>query len=406
MNQLGGVGRGNSQFLSNADGVNCHKEDEDEYLFAQYIEDIRNSIQSQIQYYLTNNASNDEQTYNTTASFELCLVGNKEKFLADIQENSGGLLYTSFNYINNTEGVDISDNIFTHLITGQANYQISLIQDQNGVSNERIDLSLSSDIQDKIKYVNDTIISDQYLADMLELANSQQFGTHTLGILNNNFILDVSSNPDASYNNSSPKELLNLDLYGLINLKDENMVARNLFVYNNTHVMKPQNPCRDKYGFHPEMSLLLYPERQEIVFDHPPCQGTWPVDRNHINIFYTRCNNSSPGQSSFPGLWLSMGLDEGSQSEGDHTIYKYKTLTLRGYTVSCSTRNIKIVGMISAESNCDSCQSGPEQTFRSCHKSHYQRIPVSNTYRVIKSFSCYPSSHHAPIVIKNITSIK
>ena len=115
----------NSQFLSNADGVNCHKEDEDEYLFAQYIEDIRNSIQSQIQYYLTNNASNDEQTYNTTASFELCLVGNKEKFLADIQENSGGLLYTSFNYINNTEGVDISDNIFTHLITGQANYQIS-----------------------------------------------------------------------------------------------------------------------------------------------------------------------------------------------------------------------------------------------------------------------------------------
>ena len=210
MNQLGGIGRGRSQFGTSADGTNCDKDDINPLIrITQFIIEIQQTIQNQIQGFLDGSAA--LVPYNSGVSFELVLVGEKENFLSDIfNSDSNNLIHQGVTFMNSNEGHDISGNIFTHLLSNDLSYNVSFITDGSGVKNIQHNFQLDLYTILQIKYVN------YFLPDYppFYLQSNTVFGKHTLGILNNNFVIDVSSNPDASFNNSSPGTLLTADGYG------------------------------------------------------------------------------------------------------------------------------------------------------------------------------------------------
>tara|TARA_B110000027_G_scaffold39325_1_gene43407 strand:- start:6547 stop:8667 length:2121 start_codon:yes stop_codon:yes gene_type:complete len=191
MNQLGGIGKGKSQFASNADGAKCPVDNEkyDITYVLQDIKDINNYIQNHIKTLFGNSNSNSNSniiSLKQAKNFELCLVGSQETFLADI-ENANSQLWNTL-----SSGQDISGRIFTHL-NEDDKYYIYLVTSDNN-SSQAIPLNLLP-IKDKIANVNKILTSSDYITNSIppEMREGSTLGIHTLGLLNNNFKLLSSS---------------------------------------------------------------------------------------------------------------------------------------------------------------------------------------------------------------------
>ena len=236
MNQLGGIGRGRSQFGVTADGTNCD-------LTLQYIADI----QSWLKGYMAKAIGSDTifsqvneygKKINTVANFQLCYVGEEEKFWKDISDASGGVTQAQLNTLN-SEGFDISGKIFTHLknsgpITNLLNDSIYLIDISNGLNSQNVPLIIPQDIQSKIDYVNGKVP-----AGPPNYFINGKLGRHTLGILNNNFILDTSNGSILRPRNYLYADHFGVSLNGLIAYKTCYVIQGGL--YHTAQCVKP--PC-------------------------------------------------------------------------------------------------------------------------------------------------------------------
>ena len=202
VNQLGGIGRGRTQFRNNADGKRgCEEKD----LTLQYISEITLFIQNQIYSYLQKSGNEQEKLYNIANRFELCYVGESEKFWTDICINSPSI-YTSINQEAIAANSDLS-NIFTHFQPIPLNgnkFQYVLINSSNGISHSTpLNITLDIPTRNKINYVNEKILQQNPSLSVYDSI----FGQHTLGLLNNNFQFGTTSITqwDMSY---SPQKFL------------------------------------------------------------------------------------------------------------------------------------------------------------------------------------------------------
>lgn len=189
MNQLGGIGRGRSQFGPSADGTNCPIDDLQK--FRNYLFDIN--------YYIQNTAlAVAEIPPSTYSNYELCLVGDKESLLTDIS-NSNSVDYATIS----GEGFGLGSDhvIFTHLLSiGDTNTVDPLrITYNDGTSFKDKTLNVGA-IQNKINFCNNflkTFLRTSYLFDPT-LPFLTQFGSHTLGLINNNIHFPSGIGPNAT----------------------------------------------------------------------------------------------------------------------------------------------------------------------------------------------------------------
>ena len=128
MNQLGGIGRGRSQFGPTADGTNCH--DEDDFTL-QYITEIQAYLQGEINRLISTLSSNIK-TYNTGNNFKLCYVGKPENVSNDINSVNNPNVKAAFD---TAGGEAVNTKIFTHLYSpfSSHNLKIYLINNVNGI---------------------------------------------------------------------------------------------------------------------------------------------------------------------------------------------------------------------------------------------------------------------------------
>ena len=193
MNQLGGVGRDRSQFHTPADGLNC-KEGEEDYT-QLYISQIKSFFYNAINNKIVELGL---ENFNKTEDFQICFVGNIESFWNDINMAHELSQSPEWNYlkpllIDDSPYGDIREHIFSHLLSEESsvNVQITLL---SGVATYiQPDISIPMHIQLKINYVNNRI--------PIGLKHTRWFGTHTMGLINNNFIFPTTSqtiiNPNA-----------------------------------------------------------------------------------------------------------------------------------------------------------------------------------------------------------------
>jgi hypothetical protein len=204
INQLGGVGRNKSQFHTPADGVNC--KDEDYTLL--YISQIQNFFRNTINKKLRDNKIDFDPLNN---NYELCFVGEEEKFWKDIeycQEIRGRTCNLSRELKSNTNSIPSFDSgkIFTHL-DGRAQVEIYLRTDTADAQGGKVIINIPTYILEKINYVNSKI--PNWVNELYPI-----LGKHTLAILNNSYYFEVS---DDNNNKSSaaPAKLLAEDGYGV-----------------------------------------------------------------------------------------------------------------------------------------------------------------------------------------------
>ena len=204
INQLGGIGRGKSQFGVTADGTHCDEEDKT----LQFIADINSHIQEQISKHLgTFDSGSNEQKYNQVNRFELCLVGEIESFLNDLSNANQAL---------STLVEDVSHVVFSHFESPPSSnhslQQIVFVDSSNGTSfSNKLNISFSPTIAKKIKYINNKL--PILRPDLFTHAVKNQFGIHTLGLLNNNFQFKNTGLPWNT--DDAPKQHLLTTGYGL-----------------------------------------------------------------------------------------------------------------------------------------------------------------------------------------------
>jgi len=220
MNQLGGIGKGKSQFASNADGAKCPQE----YDISALLQDIQH-----IQTYIHNKLADIIQksglsSYNSVANFELCFVGNRETFLTDID---GAATHPTLKTTLDPLANDISGHIFTHLYSDDNPYTIYLRTDKgtdtSDYKTQPYLCSFSSSIMSKIRRINDIIknpppnipVSDR-------MKEGSKLGLHTLGLLNNNFTFNYEGNTFTA------RRILRMDGYGIL----WPMMSGGIFSYN------------------------------------------------------------------------------------------------------------------------------------------------------------------------------
>ena len=180
INQLGGIGRGRSQFSVRADGANCPDCPDDLEKFKRYLVEINYHIQTKSLSIVVNDGSNNHINY------KLCLVGNKEKFFTDIS------MINQPDYIsisNEGFGSDSSNVIFTHLLSNPPVGNpiinpLSITYWDNNSEWKKTILNINS-IQNKINFCNNYLrtIKSYLFTDKRIL---DRLGTHTLGLINNN----------------------------------------------------------------------------------------------------------------------------------------------------------------------------------------------------------------------------
>jgi hypothetical protein len=207
MNQLGGIGKGKSQFASNADGAKCPIDDEeyDTNDLLEDIQDINKYIHNELKRIIGNSSYNDE---NESSRFELCFVGSKESFLYDIGRG-GGDLKKQLNSLTS----DISGHIFTHLYSDSNAYTIYIRTDMGtdpgDYNSYKHTLTLPSNVMNKINNINNIIKSPpQNISVPTQMTHDAQLGLHTLGLLNNNYKFEDSGTLKTA------GEILQLDGYG------------------------------------------------------------------------------------------------------------------------------------------------------------------------------------------------
>tara|TARA_R110002074_G_scaffold63948_1_gene152948 strand:+ start:657 stop:3263 length:2607 start_codon:yes stop_codon:yes gene_type:complete len=186
MNQIGGIGKGKSQFASNADGAKCPIDNEEYDITSvlQDIEDINKYIQNELKRIIGNSSYNDQ---NQPILFELCFVGIKESFLGDIMIGGGDLK----KQLNNLRS-DISGHIFTHLYSDSNQYTIYIRTDMGTDTGDynsyKHPLTLPSNVMNKINKINNIIkYPRQNILVPSSMKDDSRLGLHTLGLLNNNY---------------------------------------------------------------------------------------------------------------------------------------------------------------------------------------------------------------------------
>jgi len=220
INTLGGIGRGKSQFASNADAPICPP-----WLFAEYFINfkiVKNWLRTTIQIIL--DASANLKAHNIADNFQLCYIGNQEKFITDVDNSVGGN-FKDVMVSQASLGHDISGKIFTHIENPlDSRYTIYFITDASGINSTPVQITLVPDIKSKIIFLN-SYSNLGYLNPKKEEENNL-LGRHQISILNNNFILDISNGIKlyAQY-------YLNSDgygLYGLANLQAKRIECLNV----------------------------------------------------------------------------------------------------------------------------------------------------------------------------------
>ena len=199
VNQLGGVGKGRSQFRSNADGKRGPGCENDFETFKTYLYEINHYIQ---QIALVNAFKANNITVglsNEIFNYQLCLVGNSESLVSDICANGISNEYITIS----NEGFGVGGaRLFTHLLSEPHQQQSSIhavIKDplkisywNNNSNNWNSDISINVQaVQYKITWCNNYIksySSTSYLFTIQDILS--KFGYHTLGLINNNVTFD------------------------------------------------------------------------------------------------------------------------------------------------------------------------------------------------------------------------
>lgn len=179
VNQLGGIGKGRSQFRANADGKRGAGCEDD--LTLQYITEIQTYLQGEITRLISRLNSNIK-TYNMGNNFKLCYVGKPENVSNDINSVNNRNVKEAFDMAG---GEAVNTKIFTHLYSpfSNDNLKIYLINNVNGISNEEYSITILPSYKDKINYVNERVPDN--FPFFLKSTNPQ--GVHTLGLINLNF---------------------------------------------------------------------------------------------------------------------------------------------------------------------------------------------------------------------------
>ena len=227
VNQLGGIGRGRSQFRNNADGKRCIQEDNLE-IFRRYLFDI----QYYIQYTALYNIKGIQGPSNEFIKYELCLVGNSETLINDICINhpSSYITISNDDFGSNSENV-----VFTHFLSSPPEfspYNQHLVSNPKKITYWNVTSSIWTydylnvdPIQYKINFCNNYLKTlEPKLFNSYTISN---FGIHTLGLINNN--IELSGNNSASF-------LQNFD-YGKLTLFNNNspILNNNINIYNNIY---------------------------------------------------------------------------------------------------------------------------------------------------------------------------
>ena len=202
VNQLGGIGKGRSQFRPNADGnrgAGC----DDFETFKTYLREINYYIQhSALPTAFTANGITVGPS-NEIINYKLCLVGNSESLISDICANGDPSEYITIS----NEGFGVGGNrLFTHLLSvpHQQNPSIhALITDPLRISYWNGNNWSTSDkyinvqaIQKQITWCNNYIKTYSGTSYLFTNHNTlTTFGYHTLGLINNNVRFD---NKDAT----------------------------------------------------------------------------------------------------------------------------------------------------------------------------------------------------------------
>ena len=213
MNQLGGIGRGRSQFGVNADGINCSDKQDNLEKFRRYLFEINHYIQT----VLLPAAINSEGVSNEFSNYELCLVGNRESLISDICSNNSG----AYNIISSHGfGTGSQNVIFTHLLTtplsegaDDVSNPLSITYWNNdGWTNTTLNFDLLQSIQDKINFCNNYLITIRPNLFITGQYPMNTLGTHTLGLINNNILFDGTS-ATSFLQNLYPKTFGNSQLF-------------------------------------------------------------------------------------------------------------------------------------------------------------------------------------------------
>ena len=195
VNQLGGIGRGRSQFRGNADGKRGTGCDDFE-TFKTYLREINHYIQSTAlpNAFTANSIAKD--SYNVISNYKLCLVGNSESLISDIHANGDSTEYTIIS--NQGFGKTNNNRLFTHLLSAPPEKHPggpSIITDPlkfsywNGNNWSSSDTSIINvkAIQKEITWCNNYIKTYSSTSDLFTSPSTlNKFGYHTLGLINNN----------------------------------------------------------------------------------------------------------------------------------------------------------------------------------------------------------------------------
>jgi hypothetical protein len=211
VNQLGGIGRGRSQFRGNADGKRGQGCDNSLETFKTYLKEINDYIQNTALPNAFINKDNIIGPYNDFSKYELCLVGNSESLVSDICANGISSEYITIS--NEGFGKTSNNRLFTHLLSvpHQQNPSIhSLITDPYKISYWNGSSWSNSSLSNNIKNINVQAIQKQitwcnnyiktYSGTSYLFTNQNiltTLGYHTLGLINNN-VTFPSNGPNAT----------------------------------------------------------------------------------------------------------------------------------------------------------------------------------------------------------------
>ena len=331
VNQLGGIGKGRSQFRANADGKRGAGCDDFE-TFKTYLLEINSYIQNIAlpRAFNSNNVFNtDINGSNNKANYKLCFVGNQESVLTDLKttmhNNSFQSTFESFRMqiVNSSsDGVTVNNPVFTHLLShpeqivfGDSQLsnptRFSYYSGDNPLTSNLLHSSINiniNNIQNKINFCNN-YFQRIIRPDLNTHSNLNKYGYHTLGLINSN----IEFTQNEFEGKITITQLLNYGGYGTTSVfglnspiqnnavniyaSSENSFVIENFIFSNTFLINDESVIVH-YGVAGEGNDNFNPNPKTLgLFSDPPLYNTLLLDSSlNINV------NTAPNKHIPPFL--------------------------------------------------------------------------------------------------------
>ena len=327
VNQLGGIGKGRSQFRANADGKRGAECEDD--LTLQYITEIQAYLQGEITRMISISHSNNIKTYNMGNNFKLCYVGKPENVSNDINSVNNPNVKEAFD---GAGGEAINTKIFTHLYSpfSNDNLKIYLINNVNGISNEEHSITILPSYKDKINYVNERVPDN--FPFFLKSTNPQ--GVHTLGLINLNFQFNGNNiihyfNMDGIGTplNGIQSYPVGIDLgYTSTLFSVEQFMDNNLDTETDVCILSPTNSVWNDFSWNDcSYGLQIDPTKYSKITDNLQIKILTVIDRPYVNM----------GTEDYP-IVVSISYDR---------VLAYKVWRQKNTQVQCNGSNYFYFGL-------------------------------------------------------------